>query len=170
MPNTIYALRCRENGRSYIGRTGSSLQERFKKHVYKLNHNIHDSKLMQSDYNKYGKSSFEMLPIFETDDYEYAKRLEKIVMLTLSSNGKANGYNRQDPAFIGKTEQCLEKAKNDAENFLKVRISNAVSHDASELSEKSGFTIEQIQEWRENPLSIRAVDLIRLEQVTGVMT
>lgn len=164
MSNTIYALRCRENGRSYIGRTGSTMPERFKKHIYKLNHNSHASKLMQADFNQYGKSSFEMIPIFKTDDYEYSKRLEKIVMLTLGGNRKADGYNHQDPTFFGEIEWRKEKEKDEAENFLKARILNAIK-----LAERSGYSAEQISEWKRDPYCIKAIDLIRLEKMTGVM-
>lgn len=165
MSNTIYALRCKENGRSYIGRTGSSMPERFKKHIYRLNHNSHASKAMQSDFNQYGKSSFEMIPIFKTDDYEYAKRLEKIVMLTLGGNKNTDCYNYQDPTFFGEIDWRKEKEKEDAEKFLKTRILNAVK-----LAEQTGFSKEQISEWKKDPFSIKAIDLLRLEQITGVRT
>ena len=38
----------------------------------------------------------------------------------------------------------------------------------SELSRRTGYPKSTLQNWRNNPLSIRAVDLIRLENVTGV--
>lgn len=40
----------------------------------------------------------------------------------------------------------------------------------SELSRRTGYATETLRRWRANPLSIRAVDLIRLENVTGVRT
>ena len=169
MPYTIYALRCRDNGRIYIGRTNEPIRERFKKHVYNLNHNKHKSKMMQSDYNKYGKAGFEMFEVFKTDDLEYAKRLEKIVMITLGGNRKENGYNRQDPIFAEPINKSIrERNSKEAENFLRRRILKAVNHDVSELTERTGYTKRQILKWREEPLSIKAVDLIRLEQKTGV--
>lgn len=39
-----------------------------------------------------------------------------------------------------------------------------------ELSRRSGYAIETLRRWRMNPLSMRAVDLIRLENITGVRT
>lgn len=38
----------------------------------------------------------------------------------------------------------------------------------SELSRRTGYAKETLRRWKEKPLSIRAVDLIRLEQITGV--
>ena len=40
----------------------------------------------------------------------------------------------------------------------------------SELSRRSGYATETLRRWRQKPLSIRAVDLIRLENITGVRT
>lgn len=39
-----------------------------------------------------------------------------------------------------------------------------------ELSRRSGYAIETLRRWKQKPLSIRAVDLIRLENITGVRT
>lgn len=160
---TIYALRCRDNGRMYIGRSGEPMRERFKKHVYRLNHKTHDSKEMQRDYDKYGKSSFEMVPIFKTDDYEYSKRLEKIVMLTLRTNIKGNGYNRQDPIFGAAARGHDRRTRRDSEEFLKARVINAVN-DASTV--ETGYTSRQMKRWKDNPLSIKAIDLVRLESMS----
>lgn len=40
----------------------------------------------------------------------------------------------------------------------------------SELSRRSGYATETLRRWRQKPLSMRAVDLIRLENITGVRT
>ena len=37
-----------------------------------------------------------------------------------------------------------------------------------ELSRRTGYPYETLRRWNKNPLLIRAVDLIRLEQETGV--
>lgn len=36
----------------------------------------------------------------------------------------------------------------------------------SEMSRRSGYPKETLRQWKNNPLRIRAVDLIRLEQLT----
>lgn len=167
MSSTIYGIRCRENGRMYIGRTGSALNERFKKHVYRLNHGIHDSKTMQDDFNRFGKYNFDIIPLFKTNDSEYAKRLEKIVILTLGSNLDSNGYNRQDPAFRKKSAALTEVEAQQKESFLKRRILSAISESTSELSKKTGYSEETIEAWKADPFSIRAVDLERLEDLLG---
>ena len=37
-----------------------------------------------------------------------------------------------------------------------------------ELSRRTGYPYETLRRWKKNPLLIRAADLIRLEQETGV--
>lgn len=171
MPYTVYAIRCKENGKMYIGRTGeASLEERYKKHRYRLNKGICYSKSLQADWNRYGQSAFEITHVFDTEDYEYSKRLEKLVTVMLGTNSDAFGYNKQDPAFSHhKTISYEHKKANEAEEFLKRRILNAISGDIAELSNNSGYSEQTIEEWKSDPLSIRAVDLIRLENVTGVI-
>lgn len=39
----------------------------------------------------------------------------------------------------------------------------------SEMSRRTGYPTETLRRWKKKPLSIKAVDLIRLEQKTGVM-
>lgn len=171
MSYTVYAIRCKENGKMYIGRTGeASLEERYKKHRYRLNKGICYSKSLQKDWNKYGQAAFEITPVIDTDDYEYSKRLEKIVSIMFGTNDDAFGYNKQDPTFShGRTVGYKRKITDNAEDFLKKRIMNAISGDINELSNKTGYSQKEIENWRSDPLSIRAVDLIRLENVTGVM-
>lgn len=38
----------------------------------------------------------------------------------------------------------------------------------SEMSRRTGYPTETLRRWKNKPLSIKAVDLIRLEQKTGV--
>jgi len=177
MSYTIYALRCRENGRVYVGRTGNPT-ERFKKHVYNLNHNIHKSELMQSDFNKYGKSSFEMFEIFKTEDLENAKRLEQIVMTTLRTNKNDCGYNHQDPFFKFQERREMDNlfwdqtddvpfAKAEEETKRRVRAVFDMRN-LAEMSRRTGYHTETLRRWKIKPLSIKMVDLLRLEQKTGV--
>ena len=36
------------------------------------------------------------------------------------------------------------------------------------MSKRTGYPLSTLQRWRSNPLQIKAVDLIRLENMTGV--
>lgn len=171
MPYTVYAIRCKENGKMYIGRTGeTSLEKRYKKHRYRLNKGICYSKSLQKDWDKYGQSAFEITHVFETEDYEYAKRLEKLVTVTLGTNNEAFGYNKQDPAFNHyRTDKYERRKTEEAQEFLKRRILDAVSGDITDLSNRSGYSKKVIKEWQEDPLSIKAVDLIHIERIKDLL-
>lgn len=165
---TIYGIRCRKSGRIYIGRTASPLNERFKKHVYRLNHNIHYSKEMQEDYNKYGRNNFDIYQIFQTSDYEYAKRLEKLVILALQTNTSEHGYNSQDPFFRNKHSEYLNNVNDNAEQEVRMRVFEIFDmRHISAISRRTGYKATTLRSWKNDPTRIRAVDLLRLERKTG---
>ena len=37
----------------------------------------------------------------------------------------------------------------------------------SEMSRRTGYAQETLRRWKQKPLSIKAIDLLRLEQITG---
>jgi group I intron endonuclease len=81
----IYRIVCKENGKSYIGRTLHDPLKRWKQHVYKSNRN--DSKtLLGYAIRKYGASAFEIetlcvVPDHALDNMEcyYAEQYESYV-------------------------------------------------------------------------------------------
>lgn len=50
----VYALRCKNNGRLYIGRT-SNIENRIQVHFQELKSGRHTNKLMLQDFEKYEK-------------------------------------------------------------------------------------------------------------------
>lgn len=56
----IYAIINRSNNKFYIGES-LDINSRIKKHYFDLKSNTHHNPLLQSDYNKYGESSFEVV-------------------------------------------------------------------------------------------------------------
>lgn len=91
---TIYALRCKNNGRLYIGRT-YRLDERIKTHFQELKSGRHTNQLMLEDFKKYGRDNFEVyvleenIPYAETNkEYEYMRKY--------NSFDEKYGYNRGD--------------------------------------------------------------------------
>lgn len=77
--HTIYAIRCKSNGKVYIGRT-TRLDERIKIHFTELKSGRHKIKSLLEDFNKYGRDNFEVY-VLEKDipyserykEYEYMK-------------------------------------------------------------------------------------------------
>lgn len=54
----VYSIRCKKNGRLYIGES-DNVAYRWDQHIEKLKKRIHHSKLLQSDYDRYGLDGFE---------------------------------------------------------------------------------------------------------------
>ena len=59
MLGVVYKITCMGTGRRYIGRT-SNYNSRLSVHFSNLRKGVHDSKLMQNDFNEYGMDSFAM--------------------------------------------------------------------------------------------------------------
>ena len=92
--STIYAIRCKNNGRLYIGRT-TNLNSRLQTHFAELKREKHNSKLMIEDFKKYGKDNLEVYVIEENVTYEVRKK-EYEYMRKYNSFDEKYGYNRGD--------------------------------------------------------------------------
>lgn len=92
--HTIYALRCKTNGKLYIGRT-TRLDERIKIHFQELKSGRHTNKLLLEDYKKYGRDNFEVYVLEK--DIPYSERYKEYeYMRTYNSFDKEYGYNNGD--------------------------------------------------------------------------
>lgn len=92
--NTIYAIRCKENGKLYIGRT-IRLDERIKIHFTQLKSGKHNNKLLLEDYEKYGREKFEVYVLEENIPY-LDRQKEYEYMRKYNSFDKKYGYNTGD--------------------------------------------------------------------------
>lgn len=91
---TLYALRCKDNGRLYIGRT-SNLNNRVVVHFQELKSGRHTNKLMLEDFRKYGRDNFEVYVLEENIPYS-ERRKEYEYMRKYNSFDEKYGYNRGD--------------------------------------------------------------------------
>lgn len=92
--HTIYALRCKTNGKLYIGRT-TRLDERIKIHFQELKSGRHTNKLLLEDYKKYGRDNFEVYVLEK--DIPYSERYKEYeYMRAYNSFDKEYGYNNGD--------------------------------------------------------------------------
>ena len=66
---TIYAIRCKGNGKLYIGRT-CNLDSRIQTHFCELKSGRHNSKTMVEDFKKYGREHFEVYILEENIPYK----------------------------------------------------------------------------------------------------
>ena len=92
---TIYAIRCKTNGRMYIGRTRQLLEERVKAHLTLLRAGKHTNKLMQEDYKKYGEDNFQCYEL-ETGLTFEDRNKECFYMDKYKTCNSKYGYNTRD--------------------------------------------------------------------------
>lgn len=106
----VYAIRCKENGRLYIGCT-SSLQTRLRTHFGELRRQTKTYRwvdengnadrgptLWQLDYNKFGESAFECYVLEDNIEESNRKERELYWIEEYKSWNPEYGYNiRRDP-------------------------------------------------------------------------
>lgn len=56
----VYAIRCRVDGRTYIG-SSVNVTQRWREHISRLRNQIHGNRDLQSAWNLYGERAFEMV-------------------------------------------------------------------------------------------------------------
>lgn len=92
--HTIYALRCKTNGKLYIGRT-TRLDDRIKIHFQELKSERHTNKLLLEDYKKYGRENFEVYVLEKDIPYSERKK-EYDYMKIYNTFDPRYGYNKGD--------------------------------------------------------------------------
>lgn len=92
----VYTIKNTVTKRIYVGYT-MNVKERTRQHLHSLEIGKHCKKEMQSDYNKYGKDSFEIKVFTSCDNMQKASMIETIVMKILKSQDPQYGYNIGDP-------------------------------------------------------------------------
>lgn len=91
---SIYAIRCIENGKLYIGRT-TNLKSRIEVHFQELKSGRHTNKEMLEDYKKYGRDKFEIYLLEENIPFT-ERRKEFKYMENFNTYDKKYGYNTKD--------------------------------------------------------------------------
>ena len=102
-PSDIYAIRCKENGRVYIGRT-YDLTRRIKEHFQMLRtckktrytHKTTRLSVFQEDYNKYGEGAFEVYVIESGVSPEKCNEREAFWIAEYNAADPQYGYNFRD--------------------------------------------------------------------------
>lgn len=92
---TIYAIRCIDTKRIYIGRTKQPIEERIKAHLSLLRNKKHTNKLMQEDYSKYDEDRFEYYELETGIDFKDRNK-ECFYMDKYKTCDSRYGYNTRD--------------------------------------------------------------------------
>ena len=90
--HTVYALRCKENGKVYIGCT-SNFKTRMEGHMRDLGNNKSSVLRLREDAEKYGKDGFEIYILEENLAYKEARMAEGEYISLYKSNNPKFGYN-----------------------------------------------------------------------------
>lgn len=86
----VYCIRCLSNGKLYIGES-DDIGKRWEEHRRDLQNNIHISKLLQDDYNKYGSKNFIWNILSECSDNKTRRDIESAFIYSLGTI--RYGYN-----------------------------------------------------------------------------
>ena len=108
---TIYAIRCKANGKMYVGRSGA-LESRIRCYFTELragrkkgrDENGRITKAdIQLDYDKFGESAFEVVVLEENVGYLEGLRREKYWIEEYQTTDPRYGYNRRTEKHAGRT-------------------------------------------------------------------
>lgn len=108
----VYAIVCIENDKYYIGST-LKYEDRIKSHFKKLKNNEHN-KLIQHDYNIYGKDSFSYYILEKDIPEKLLEEKEQYWINKMFSNDSNIGYNvlganRHGAEFKSHTEETKKR-------------------------------------------------------------
>ena len=102
-PSCIYAIRCKANGRLYIGRTyrlSARIREHFSdlRNGYKVGSIRTSENLVnfQSDFDKYGEDAFEVFVLQENVSPDLCKATEAKWISEYNTTDPRYGYNIRD--------------------------------------------------------------------------
>jgi len=81
--NFVYKVTNTENGKSYIGITSRSTEERWKEHLSRAKNGLRNSRIYAA-IRKYGVEKFEVTTIDQVDCEDSVRELEKIISFNLT--------------------------------------------------------------------------------------
>lgn len=117
----IYAIRCTENGKVYVGSASISFCQRWCTHRSKLRRGMHDNRYLQASWNRHGESAFEFIVLEECEPHECIAR-EQYWIDKLESLNRKSGYNHAPAAggMLGfKFSEESRKKLSDAKKGIK---------------------------------------------------
>lgn len=110
MSATVYAITNTANGKTYVGCTAKTIEERFHQHILLLRRNKHKNIGMQNDYNKYGEGAFTLRRLGDCPPHGWNELSEeKLWMERLKTYDSRYGYNDRETAST-----TLRKRANEA--------------------------------------------------------
>ncbi len=96
---TVYVLKCKENGKVYVGCTANKLSKRLREHRCLLRANKHSEPDLQADWNCFGEACFvmEAWQTLDAQSVDEKRKAELTAMQWFADLGLL--YNRNRTAF-----------------------------------------------------------------------
>lgn len=113
-PVGIYAIRCNETGRIYIG-LSTDIDGRLRNHLANLRTGKHPASLLQEDFDRYGEESLSLFVLEEGLTIEEARRKEQEYIAEYGTRNPANGYNTVHPNIRKNLDLIYAKPPKNAE-------------------------------------------------------
>lgn len=138
---SIYSITNKTNGKRYIGLT-NNVEDRFRRHKYRLKNNKHGNDYLQNAWNKYGKENFEFEILEENIERNKLGSKEQIYIRKYDSFNK--GYNLTTGGE--KSYEMAESTKwklhfANAGNSLDDKARKKIARAKSKITEKRGKEI-----------------------------
>lgn len=115
----IYCIACKANGCAYIGSTLHE-EERISRHLRHLKKNKHFNKLMQEDYNKYGKDQFYVEILHRNVPENLLHDYEKSIINDYKNDGFNLIYNTSSTPRISAESRKKLLEKNNQKKIEKI--------------------------------------------------
>lgn len=113
-PVGIYAIRCNETGRIYIG-LSTDIDGRLRNHLANLRTGKHPASLLQEYFDRYGEESLSLFVLEEGLTIEEARRKEQEYIAEYGTRNPANGYNTVHPNIRKNLDLIYAKPPKNAE-------------------------------------------------------
>lgn len=113
------------NNKFYIG-SSNNFNRRKKEHLNQLECNTHFNKYLQSSYNKYGKSNFIFVKLFNNIN---KLEVEQVILNYADINNNKNCYNLSDLASCPNNNKKVYRISKDLNSFKKYKSIKQASKD-----------------------------------------
>ncbi len=134
----VYMIRCKVNGKVYVGSSSRSVKTRKHSHFNLLKAKKHTCKQMQNDFDEFGESAFEFNVLEKVDNGNAAVR-EAFWINALDATSATNGYNASHSTLRGRPM----KHDDDVVVIVSVSISKQRKEELKQRAKRLGLSVSE---------------------------
>jgi DNA-binding transcriptional regulator YiaG len=138
----IYKITNKQNGRSYIGGTSLSFENRYQNRWWATTHNTE----LQDDAFKLGSDFFEVTFLFESENNDELGRIEQ-EMIEVHQTMTPNGYNKQKAITIFKPGESKEDRAKRIDKLKRNEKRRKFYEDISRTGMEPAETLKKVREF-----------------------